>query len=246
MSNDSTAQIQKNRTGRLYGIGLGPGDPELLTLRAYRVLSEIEAIFVPLKDKRSKSYAKSIIVDLIPESEKKIVELILPMIRDKKQLANYWHEAVESIWQHLHKGENCAFVNIGDPLLYGTFIHILTTLQKTHPEIEVEVIPGITSINAAAARALLPFASNDERIAILSDNCEDTIIRETLERFDTVIFMKINRVFDKLRSILDELDLVDKCVYVKRCTTEDEEIARDISKLKREDIDYFSLLIVRK
>jgi precorrin-2/cobalt-factor-2 C20-methyltransferase len=242
----NTTQSGKNTTGRLYGIGLGPGDPELLTLRAYRILSEIAAIFVPLKDTRSRSYAKSIIADLIPESEKKIVGLILPMIRDKEQLADYWRNAAESIWQHLNKGEDCAFVNIGDPLLYGTFIHILTTLHKTHPEIDVEIIPGISSINAAASRAQIPFASNDERIAILSDNCEDRIIRETLENFDTVVFMKINRVFDKLRSILSELNLVEKSVYVKRCTTEDEEIVRDISTLKQEEIDYFSLLIVRK
>ena len=213
MADTDTTQSHGNRTGRLYGIGLGPGDPELLTLRAYRVLREIGLIFVPLKDKQSKSYARSIISALIPDSEKKIVELVLPMIRDRKKLADYWQEAAESIWSHLHEGKDCAFVNIGDPLLYGTFIHILATLQRTHPEIEVEVIPGISSINAAAARTLVPFASNDERIAILSDNCEERLIRETLENFDTVVFMRINNIFDKLRGILNELDLIDKCVY---------------------------------
>jgi len=237
---------EKPRIGRLYGVGVGPGDPELLTLRAYHLLLRVPVIFVPLKDKQSKSYARSIVANLIKKSKGKVVGLVLPMLRDKEQLADYWHKAVESIWQYLKNGEDCAFVNVGDPLLYGTFVHILETLQKSHPEVGVEVIPGISSINAAAARAMIPLASNDERIAIISGNREDKVIRETLENFDTVVFMKMNTVFDKLFTILEELNLVEKCVYVRRCTTQDEEIIWDISQLKGEKVDYFSLLIVRK
>jgi len=237
---------EKPRIGRLYGVGVGPGDPELLTLRAYHVLSQVPVIFVPLKDKKSRSYARSIIANLVKKSEGKVVGLVLPMLRDREQLADYWHKAAESIWQYLKKGEDCAFVNVGDPLLYGTFIHIFETLQKSHPEVEVEVIPGISSINAAAARTMVPLAKNDEHIAIISAGCEDKVIRETLENFDTVVFMKMNTVFDKLLSILEELNLVEKCVYVRRCTTQDEEIIWDVSKLKGEKVDYFSLLIVRK
>jgi len=244
MSNET--RHQKKGIGRLYGVGVGPGDPELLTLRAYHLLSRVRVIFVPLKDKKSKSYAKSVIDNLVKKSEGKVVGLVLPMLRDREQLADYWRRAVESIWQYLEKGEDCAFVNIGDPLLYGTFIHILETLQKSHPEIEVEVIPGISSINAAAARAIVPLASNDEHIAIISGNREDKVIRETLQKFDTVVFLKMNTIFDKLLTILEELNLKKKSVYVRRCTTQDEEIIWDISKLKGKKVDYFSLLIVRK
>ncbi|MGA7677437.1 MAG: precorrin-2 C(20)-methyltransferase [Dehalococcoidia bacterium] len=244
MSN--TTRHGKKKIGRLYGVGVGPGDPELLTLRAHHLLSRIPVIFVPLKDEKSSSYARSIIKNLVKKSDGKVVGVVLPMLRDKEKLADYWLKATESMWRYLKKGEDCAFVNIGDPLLYGTFIHILETLQKSHPEIEVEVIPGISSINAAAARAVVPLASNDERIAIISGNCADKVIRETLENFDTVAFIKMNKVFDRLLSILEELKLVEKCVYVRRCTTQDEEIIRDISKLKGEKVDYFSLLIVRK
>jgi precorrin-2/cobalt-factor-2 C20-methyltransferase len=237
---------KKPRIGRLYGVGVGPGDPELLTLRAYHVLSQVPVIFVPLKDRKSKSYTSSVIDNLVKNSEKKVAGLVLPMLRDRGQLADYWRRAAESIWQYLEKGEDCAFVNIGDPLLYGTFIHILETLQKSHPEVEVEVIPGISSINAAAARAVVPLASGDDNIAIISGNREDKVIREILQKFDTVVFMKMNTMFDKLLAILEELNLVGKCVYVRRCTTQDEEIIWDVSKLKGEKVDYFSLLIVRK
>ena len=237
---------KKPRIGRLYGVGVGPGDPELMTLKASRILSQVPVIFVPKKAEQGESIAESIVGNLPLRIEPKVVGLVLPMLRDREQLADYWRKAVESMWQYLKNGEDCAFVNVGDPLLYGTFVHILETLQKSHPEVEVEVIPGISSISAAAARAVVPLASNDERIAIISGNRADKVIRETLENFDTVVFVKMNKVFDRLLSILEELNLIEKCVYVRRCTTQDEEIIRDISKLKGEKVDYFSLLIVRK
>ena len=237
-----SSQRQKKGLGRLYGVGVGPGDPELITLKAQRILSQVPVIFVPKKTEQSESIAESIIGNLTP----KIVGLVLPMLRDRGQLQEYWQQAADTIWRHLEKGEDCAFVNVGDPLLYGTFVHILETLKKNHPEIVVEVIPGISSINAAAARAIFPLATNDERIAIISGNRDDMVIRETIEDFDTVVFMKMNTVFDRLLAILEELKLTNKCVYVRRCTTQDEEIIYDISQLKGKKVDYFSLLILRK
>jgi precorrin-2/cobalt-factor-2 C20-methyltransferase len=246
MNGYQATQNGKKEIGRLYGVGIGPGDPELLTLRAYHVLSQVPVIFVPKKTEQSESMARSIVANLSPGIEPKIVAIVLPMLRDKERLKRYWQQAADTIWEHLEKGEDCAFMNMGDPLLYGTFIHILETLKRSHPEIKVEVVPGVSSINAAAARTVVPLASNDDNIAIISGNCEDKFLRETLENFDTVVFMKMNKVFDKLLKILGELNLIDKCVYVRRCTTQDEEIIRDINRLKGEKVDYFSLLIVRK
>ncbi len=246
MSDYQTTERSKQGIGRFYGVGVGPGEPELLTLKAYHILSEVPVIFVPLKDKTSRSYARSIIDSLVKKSEGEIIGLVFPMLRDREQLAEYWREATDSIWQHLKNGEDCAFVNVGDPLIYGTFIHVFETLKNNHPEVEVKVIPGISSINASAARTLVPLARDDEHIAIISANRGDKIIRETLENFDTIVFMKVNTIFDKVLSILEELNLTEKCVYVRRCTTQDEEIIWDIRKLKGEKVDYFSILIVRK
>lgn len=232
--------------GRLYGVGVGPGDPELATLKASRVLSNVPVIFVPTKAEPSESMAESIISNLSPGIESKIVRLVFPMLRDKEPLQEYWHQAADTIWRYLKNGEDGAFVNVGDPLLYGTFIHILETLKKSHPEIEAEVIPGISSINAAAARAMVPLASDDDNIAIISGNGEDRFIRNALENFDTVIFLKVNTLLDRLIGILEELNLKGKSVYVRRCTTQDEEIIHDIGSLKGKKLDYFSLLIIRK
>jgi precorrin-2/cobalt-factor-2 C20-methyltransferase len=246
MLEGSSVKSEKNITGRLYGVGIGPGNPELVTLRAHLVLSQVTVIFVPKKSEQSDSIAESIINSLTPKINPEIKGLVLPMLRNKEQLKKYWNQAADIIWHHLKNGEDCAFVNIGDPLLYGTFVHILQTLRKKHNEIRVEVVPGISSINAAAANAVVPLASEDERIAIISGNRDESFIKDTLKSFDTIVFMKINSIFDKLLVILEELDLIDKCVYLSKCTTEDEEIVYDINTLKGEKIDYFSLLIVRK
>lgn len=243
---DKATQYGVARIGRLYGLGVGPGDPELLTLKARRVLTEVPVIFVPKKSEDDKSISESIITGLVPNAKSKITQIILPMLRDKQKLQEYWQQAADIIWYHLNQGKDGAFVNVGDPLLYGTFTHVMKMLQRNHPEIEIEVIPGISSINAAAARTVIPLASDDDNIAIISGDHGDKAIRETLENFDTVVFIKMNKVFDKLLKILGELNMIDKCVYVRRCTTQDEEIIRDIDRLKDEMVDYFSLLIVRK
>ncbi len=233
-------------SGRLYVVGVGPGDPELLTIKAARILRSVPVIFAPQKDEQSASYARRIIDSLVRKPEQRVIGLVFPMVRDEQQVLRHQQKAADSIWEHLDRGDDCAFVNIGDPYLYGTAIYVLKMLQAAHPEVEIEAIPGISSINAAAARAGLPLAINDESIAIISGHCGDTFIRETLETFDTVIFLKVNSVLDRLLGILEEKNLAANAVYVARCTTEDEEIVRNIRTLKGRKLDYLSLLIVRK
>ena len=239
-------KIERPALGRLYGVGVGPGDPELMTLKARRILSRVPVIFTPQKDGKGRGYAGGIIGGIIKESEQKVIKLVFPMHKDAAKLIDYWQKAVENIWQHLSKGLDCAFVTEGDPFLYSTFIYVFEILKKNHPKVNIEVIPGVSSINAAAAGALLPLASGSQRIAILPATYEDKIIREVLQGFDTVVFLKIHSVFDRVLDILRELNLVDKCLYVRRVTTKDEEIITNITKLQGEKLDYFSLLIVRR
>lgn len=236
----------REKTGRLYGIGVGPGDPELLTVRAARLLSRVPVIFAPQKGGESESYARRIIAGLVQEPEQRIIELVFPMRKDVGRLTGYWAEAAETIWRHLSRGQDAAFITEGDPLLYSTFIYVLEILRRDHPEVSIEVVPGVSSINAAAARGLVPLAAGGERVAILPATYEDRAIRKTLQDFDTVVFLKVNNVFDKVLGILEELDLVGKCLYVSRGTAEGEEIIRDIGRLKGKKLDYLSLLIVRR
>jgi precorrin-2/cobalt-factor-2 C20-methyltransferase len=237
--------INKNRKGRLYGVGVGPGDPELVTLKAARILTQVPVIFVPKKLEESTSNARSIIANLIT-GKQEVVELVLPMLKDKEQLTFHWQQAADNIWSHLASGKDCAFANLGDPLLYGSFIYIMDTLRQKHPELDVEIIPGVSSITAAAANALLPLAVDDDKIAILSGQYEDNFIKETLGSFNTVVFLKIHKTFTHLVEILTELNMIEKCVYVKRSNMQNQEIITDLHKLRGKKLDYFSILIVRR
>ena len=216
-------------SGTLFVVATPIGNLEDLTLRARRILEEVP--LVACEDTRQ-------------------TRKLLTKYNIQKTLISYFHpresQKMPRIIKHLKKGEDCAFVNVGDPLLYGTFIHIMETLRNHHPGIDIEVIPGISSVSAAAARTLVPLASDDDNIAIISGSPRAAFIRETLNSFDTVVFLKVNKLFDRLLGILEELDLVEKCVYVRRCTTGEEELIYDVGRLKGEKVDYFSLLIVRK
>jgi precorrin-2/cobalt-factor-2 C20-methyltransferase len=234
------------KTGRLYGIGVGPGDPELITVKASKVLSRVPCIFVPQKNDKADSFALSIMENLLNNKGQEVIGLTLPMLKDIEKLEAHWEKAAAQIWERLASGQDCAFINVGDPLLYGTFIHILRTLQRLHPDVKVEVIPGISSVSAAAARSIVPLAINDERLAIVPADSDEKFIRATLEKFDTVAFMKVNTAFDRLLGILEDMKLTDKCVYMRRCSTQDEEIVRDMKQLKGKKLDYFSILLVRR
>jgi precorrin-2/cobalt-factor-2 C20-methyltransferase len=246
MPTDKTTQFKTKKSGRLYGIGIGPGDPELLTLKAYRLLSDTPVIFVPKKAEGGNSIAQSIISGLSPQINSKIVGIVMPMLRDKTKLLPYWQQAADVIWRYLSQGQDGVFVNIGDTLFYGTFIYIMEVLQSSYPEIEIEIVPGVSSVHAAAACSVVPLASDEDNMAVISGSQEDKIIRNALENFDTVVFMKVNAIFERLLAILDEMGLKNKSVYVRRCTTADEQIVRDIDCLKNKKLDYFSMLIVRK
>jgi precorrin-2/cobalt-factor-2 C20-methyltransferase len=234
------------KKGTLYGIGVGPGDPELITMRAHNILTNVPVIFVPQKDDKSESLALSIVNNYVDVTRQQIIGLIFPMSKDKAVLAKYWENAAQRIWEHVSNGNDCAFINLGDPLTYGTFIYVLNEIQKRHPDTAVEIVPGISSINAAASRALLPLAVNKDQIAIIAGYDNEDFIKHSLKHFNTLIFLKIHNNFERLLAIIEELDLVDNCIYISHCTMSQEEIIKDIRNLKNRRLDYFSLLLVRR
>jgi precorrin-2/cobalt-factor-2 C20-methyltransferase len=235
-----------SKTGKLFGVGVGPGDPELLTIKAHKILTRVPVIFVPRKNEESDSFAQSIIDSYVKLPEQKVIGLIFPMIKAGKELTASRKKAENSIWNELSDGKDCVFINLGDPLLYGTFIYVLKALKEKHPELEVEIVPGITSVTAAAAASSFPLASNDERVAILSTEKDDDFIRETLTNFETVVFLKVTAIFGQLLNLLEGLKLTDQAVLISHCSTPEEKIVRDIRQLKGTRPDYFSILLVRK
>jgi precorrin-2/cobalt-factor-2 C20-methyltransferase len=235
---------QKNR-GKLYGIGVGPGDPKLLTLRAKEILDQVDVIFCPKGDEDGASWARSII-ETTTSAAKEFVELPFPMTRDKKILKAYWQKAAERIAGEIAKGKQGAFITLGDPFIYSTYIYLLRTLLQDFPDMEVETIPGISAFNAAAARAQVPLVQGDETMAILPVRKDLRGLREALGIFDTVVFMKVGSKLDKVMALLEELDLLKHSVLVSHLGQPGEKMIDDLSSLNKVQREgYLSVIIVK-
>lgn len=234
-----------NMIGTLYGLGVGPGDPELITVKAFRKLKESPVIAYPKKQKGSKSYAQKIIDVYFSANEKDMLGLVFPMTKDPAILEKKWTETVERVWEKLEEGKDVAFVTEGDPMLYSTFIHMMRLMQERYPEAPIQVIPGISSINGAASRLGIPLADGDEHVAIVPAREDYETMKKVLVENDCVIFIKVAKVIDFMVGLLKELDLLEKASVVTKVTS-DEEIIWKASELEGADLQYLTLMVVRK
>lgn len=249
--------------GKLYVIGVGPGDPELLTLKAVQILREVKCICVPKGREEGSSLALSIVKKAVNIDGKEIIETHFPMKKTKQQglgvrgqgleknhssdckLDAKWNEATENILSRLNKGTDVAFITLGDPTIYSTFFYLYDRLLEANPELKIDIIPGVSSINASAAKAKISLGLADEKIAILPANYIENL-KETLEKFDTVALMKVNKVFGSIRHTLAEMNLLNNAIYVSKAGMEDEKVFKNINSVKEEDLSYFSMIIVKK
>ncbi|MBZ5749997.1 MULTISPECIES: precorrin-2 C(20)-methyltransferase [Metabacillus] len=231
--------------GTLYGLGVGPGDPELLTVKAFRKLKEAPVIAYPKKRKGSRSYAERIIDVYITPGEKEMLGLVFPMTKDPEILEREWSNTVELVWEKLKTGKDVAFVTEGDPLLYSTFIHMMNLVKERYPEVNIQTVPGISSINGAASRLGIALAEGDDHVAIIPARDDYKAMKKAITENDCIIFIKVAKVMDLMLQILRELDLVDKASVVTKVTS-DEEIIWDIRELERVELEYLTLMVVRK
>jgi precorrin-2/cobalt-factor-2 C20-methyltransferase len=243
------SEQQQQKPGTLYGVGVGPGAPDLLTFRGQQILRTSPVICLPASA-HGESYAGTIIDHLLDPGHQEVLLVSFPMQRDPELARSAREEAAAQVLDRLHAGLDVAFATEGDPLLYSTFGHLLEIVRRCSPEIPVEVVPGISSIAAAAASASLPLAAWDERIAIIPAThslrqTDSGNLRQVLQSFDTIVLLKVSTVFDALLDILEELNLSQHAIFVRRCSTEREEIIYNLARLRKQKLDYFSLVIVR-
>jgi precorrin-2/cobalt-factor-2 C20-methyltransferase len=242
--------------GVLYGIGLGPGDPELLTLKGLRVLAHVPVIFYPASADRADGFGLDIlrrVFEMEPGRSalagRPLSERIRPLVTTMPRGADvdrpHWDEAAVTVGQALQSGQDAAFITEGDPLLYSTFMHLRVALAERFPEAPVEVIPGVSSVTAAAARALFPLAGMDERVGVIPATYDPDVLARMLDTCDTVVLLKVSRVLDRVLDILDARGLLPHTVFVERCGTPDERVVRDPISLRGQQVSYFSLLLVR-
>jgi precorrin-2/cobalt-factor-2 C20-methyltransferase len=231
--------------GKFYGIGVGPGEPDLLTLKAYKILQMVQVVCGPKSKSEAASLALSIVQPHLNQHQK-IIELIMPMQEDPDVLSVYWNEAADTIAWHLVQGQDVAFLTLGDPSFYSTYTYLIRSLKQKLPNITWEIIPGIMSISAAAARAGISLVEGKEKMAVIARDFNETELSSIIEKFNTVVFMKLTKDFNAIIDFLHLKGLTANSVLVSRCGLPGEEIISGLNIRKGQPIDYFSLLILKR
>lgn len=230
----------------IYAVGVGPGDPELITRKAERLIREADVICAPTGREDAASYALSIVEPLLDRSRQQVIAQVFPMRKVQTGLDVFWDRSAAEVAAHVRSGRDVVFITIGDPMFYSTFLYLYQVFKADYPDVQVEIVPGISSINAVAAAAGVPLGMAGDRIAILPAVYEDDELRKTLLEFDTIIMLKIHRVFDRVYSLLCRHGLEKSAVFVRRVGSDKQEVVFDLQSLVGKELDYLSMLIVRK
>ncbi len=230
--------------GRFYGVGVGPGDPELLTVRAQRLLQQVGVICYTELDNGAPSFALGVVGSLVGDDTGRL-PITIPS-DDSPVSHETWHVAAERIGAKLREGLDVAFITEGDPMLYSEYPHLIEHLQGEIAGLQAEIVPGVSSVMAAAASSGIPLVSQGQRLAILPAVYGIDDLREASRSYDTIVLMDINPNLMSELAHLEGLGLAGHAIYVRQASTASERVIHDISKLTAEDYDYFSLLIIKR
>lgn len=235
----------KTQNGTLYGIGVGPGDPELVTLKATKILAHVQIVFAAASTKNHHSLAVNIAKPHIPESTR--VEMLrFPMTRDKSKTKKAWRAHSLTIINELEDGNNVAFLTLGDPMTYSTFGYIMQHIQAAAPHLKIEVVPGITSYQAAAASLNTPLVEGEESLMVISGAEGGDRLRELAGKPENIVFMKAYRNVADISDAIDEIGAYRSCVGVKNCSHPDQEIIENIRELTEQTPNYWTLIIAKQ
>jgi precorrin-2/cobalt-factor-2 C20-methyltransferase len=231
--------------GEFYGIGVGPGSPDLLTIRATQVLQLVDVVCVPRSSAEKEVVALKIAGAYIPQTTE-IIEISTPMTRDKTVLQAEWQRGAEKIAAFLNEGKRVAFITIGDAMLFSTYTYLLKRVQALAPEAAVESIPGVTSFAASAAHLNVALAEGNERLAIIPAVDDPAQLRPVFDHFSNAVLMKVAGKYDEILDILEEKGLQDKAVYVSKLGYPEQFVTYDLESLRGKDKDYLSLILVKR
>jgi precorrin-2/cobalt-factor-2 C20-methyltransferase len=231
--------------GTLYGIGVGPGDPELLPLKAIRILGEVNVVFAASSSKNSYSLAVDIAAPHIPEGTP-VIRQAFPMTRDREEAGRAWREHAHTIIDRLDRGENAAFITLGDPTTYSTYGYVLQNLRSLRPDLPVETVPGITSYQASAARLNLPLVEGEESLLVTSGVQGGQRLREMDRVPENIVFLKAYRNAADICAALEETDLINNSVGISRCGLPDEEIIPDVCDFRSRRPGYWTIILAKR
>ena len=230
---------------KLFCIGCGPGDPELLTVKAVNLIKNAEIIFAPTAREGKPSIALSVVERYVDKFAKK-VDLVFPMVKDRESLN------ADKIADAVRTEKRVIYLTVGDPALYSTWIYIHRELQKNHSDIEIDIVPGIASMFAFAAQAKMSLAEGDETLAIVPACYDLDRVKQTANSCDTVIFLKDGRYFDSVIEMLADVGFADdSMIGIAQDVSVTGEIMKmsklsDLRGIKGNTEKYFSIMVAKK
>ncbi len=228
--------------GKLFGTGVGPGDPELLTIKAVRVINEADVIFTAASTKNTYSVALETARPHI-SGMADIRSLSFPMTNNTEIMEAGWEKNALEIADVLKQGKNAVFLTLGDPTTYSTFGYILRSLKKVMPDARIETIPGITSFHAAAARLNRILVEAEESLLITSGAYGGDNLKKIAQSTKNLVMMKAYKNIRHINEVLKETGFYDNSVAVSRCGREDEEIIENLDELETKKPDYWTLIL---
>lgn len=230
--------------GKLYGIGVGPGDSELLTVKGARLIGEADVIITPKTEKKDGSVALTIAKTYIQEHTE-IVPVVFPMVLNDSEQQEGWEEARRIIVGLLDAGKQVVFLTLGDPMFYSTYMYVYRLVEQAG--YEIETVPGVTAYCAIGARLGYPIVEKEEVLAIVPATAPKDKIDKVLAVADDAVIMKVYRNFGEVQDILKKYDMADNAVMISRCGLDGEEIYEAVDSLPRDlKLNYLSTILTKR
>ncbi|MCY3023908.1 MAG: precorrin-2 C(20)-methyltransferase [Planctomycetota bacterium] len=232
--------------GTLYGIGIGPGDPDLITVKGASILSRCRHVFVPKARTASESLALSIAGRHVRPAAA-VHELVFPMTTDEQELDQRWRESARQVAAVLTNGDDACFLTLGDPFLYSTYIYLMRALRQELPGAPIVTVPGVTAFSAAAALAGFPVGEKKSPVTIVPTSDDLDQIRRAIAAGGTVVLMKIGKRLPEILQVLEECGVLERSVLVSRAGLPKERVETDLRRLRQSgtEAEYLAVILVQ-
>ncbi|MDB9315414.1 precorrin-2 C(20)-methyltransferase [Spirulina sp. CS-785/01] len=229
--------------GTLYGISVGTGDPELITVKGLRYLQQADVVAFPAGIKGKAGMAEQIIAPWV-QNQQATLALDFPYVQDNVTLTQAWEKAAERVWRVLQQGKTVAFACEGDVSFYSTFTYLAQTLHQHHPQVKIEIVPGVSSPAAATALLGIPLTVQKQRLVILPALYTVHDLERALDWAEVVVLLKVASVYDQIWPILQKRGVLERSWVVERVTWPEQQIYADLQNSPTLKLSYFSILII--
>ena len=231
-------------SGIFYGIGVGPGDPELLTVKAIKAIEQVDVLIAPKTEKKDGSVALTVAKPYL-KKDVEIVYQVFPMVKGfAENSTDAWESNKQEILELLRSGKNVAFLTIGDPMFYSTYIYVFRLLENEG--VDIQTIPGIPAFAAIGSQLGYPIVEGDDVLSIIPATASPEKVEKAMQAADNVVLMKVYKNFEEVADMLDKNEMAEQAVLVSRAGLDDEKIIYDVVAHKKDKLNYLSTILTRK